>query len=188
MLIEQLKAHDVKTFSTLDLCTGTGCIALAIAHAFPQSVVYGTDISTEALACARKNVQNNNIQNVSFISSDLFQNIDDDARYDIIVSNPPYISEHEWQSMKPRVTDWEDPRALLAPDEGLGLITDIIATAQNHLKQWSSPIPQLWIEIGYRQGGAVAELFEKHGFHSVVIHQDTYGNDRVVTGSMHNNS
>jgi release factor glutamine methyltransferase len=164
-LIEQYKPLAYEPLRILDLCTGTGCIALSLAHAFPQSSVVGVDISDHALALAHKNAQHNMITNVTFIHSDLFSGLPPSTRFDLIVANPPYIAHEEQAALPLSVKQWEDPQALFADDKGLALITAIIEQAPHWLS--SNPIiekhnlPNLAIEIGHTQGAAVVELFNK---------------------------
>ncbi|EKD48845.1 MAG: hypothetical protein ACD_64C00105G0004 [uncultured bacterium] len=185
-LIEQLKKIGTQPLRILDLCTGSGCIALSLAKEFPHIKIYASDISDTALALAQKNAQHNNITSIQFLSSDLLQDIPTDLQFDMIISNPPYISSTEWLQVDACVKEWEDPIALLAPEEGLGIVKEIIAQAKNRLQSHDAlqdhGIPQLIIEIGYQQGDAVKELFEKEGFCNVAIHKDMQSNDRIVVG------
>ena len=128
-LIEQLQGLPDKKLQILDLCTGSGCIALALADALPQAKIFGTDISDSALALANHNKIHNHIPNVEFLRSDLFAQIPQKFTFDLIVGNPPYIDEQEWNNLDPSVTQSEDKHALLAADHGLALIKKIIAAA-----------------------------------------------------------
>lgn len=181
--IEQLKKENITTFSLLDMCTGTGCIALAIAHAFPQATVYAIDIDDQAVACARENAHKNNITNVTFVQSDLFTALHN-QQFDFIVSNPPYIAHDEAASLDASVREWESPRALFADDDGYGLIKNIIKNAPQYLTSHTlhSSLPNLCIEIGYRQGPAVSAYMKEHGYTDVHIQKDYAGHDRVVCG------
>lgn len=184
-LAEQLKrVHNKLTI--LDLCTGSGCIALALAKKLPSASIYGTDISDAALSLAEKNAHHNTIRNVTFIKSDFYAQLPSSLRFDCIVSNPPYISSKEWNNLDPMVTQWEDKQALVAEHHGLAAIEKIIAQAPEWLKENNEMamlnIPQLVIEIGYRQGNNVKEIMHNHLFKKVHIHKDLEGKDRVVTG------
>lgn len=181
-LIVQLKASNQYPRMILDLCTGSGCIGLALAQAFPNSTVYATDINPHALDLARYNAQRNGLQNIIFIESDLFQAIPAELSFDLIVSNPPYIAQSEWQQLEPSVKLWEDHNALVAQDHGLALIKKIITQAPDFL----SPTAQVWIEIGYQQGTIVADFFKKRGFTEVNILSDLQNHDRVVHGKIIN--
>jgi len=180
-LITQLKENGLQQFRILDMCTGTGCVAISIAQAFDQAEVYAADISHEALELTAKNAEHNNVT-VHCIQSHLFADIPQEQAFDLIVSNPPYISQNTWSHLRERITQWEDPRALVAPDDGTGIIQDIIQQSPAYLTPWSYNVPQLWIEIGHDQGARVRTMFEQSGWIDVHIHKDIAGHDRVVTG------
>ena len=160
-LIEQCHKLDTTTRNNLrilDLCTGSGCIALALAQALPQSHVVGIDINPAAIALAQQNAQRNHIDNATFIPSDLFKAL---ARqtFDLIVANPPYISQADYQTLEESVRTWEDPQALWVHQEGTQLIRDIITRTPEHLTdKLSGHLPRVWIEIGYDQTKLAQEL------------------------------
>ena len=137
-LITQLKPHETKINRILDIGTGSGCIALTLAQAFPNAKVTATDINPQALALAKENAQQNNIQNVHFIESDLFTNISE--TFDLIVSNPPYIAEHYESGLDQSVTQWEDHEALFTSDNGLALIKQMIDQLNRFLTKKDLPI------------------------------------------------
>ncbi len=184
-LIEKLKTVGDQPLMMLDLCTGSGCIGLSLAHAFPNATIYASDISEEACSLAKENAQKNHITNIKIVESDLFKDLPKKS-FDIIVSNPPYIAPEEWPTLQESVKGWEDMRALITPDAGLALITKIIEAAPSHLEKNSvltvNDIPQLVIEIGYLQGISVKYLMSRAGFSNVSVHKDQSGNDRFVTG------
>src|SRR5579872_296069 len=132
-LIALIKKSGTTNFRVLDLCTGSGCIAIAIAKAFPNAAVFATDISKQALMLAQKNAIHNRVS-IEFIHADLFTEIPDNLAFDLIIANPPYISAQEWKTLDPSVRMWEDNLALIAPQEGLGLLYSIITTAGNYLQ------------------------------------------------------
>jgi len=189
-LIEQLKPLGNQPLWILDLCTGSGCIALALANAFPKAKVYGSDISDAALALAHKNALHNHLDNVTFLRSDLFLNIPKSFSFDLIVSNPPYIPQKDWPTLEKSVAQWEDKNALIASDNGLSLIKKIIDEAPAYIKPNDMlkefNIPQLMLEIDYTHGKAVAEYMNHHDYHNVIIHKDLEGKDRVASGSIDN--
>ena len=186
-LIEQLKPLQNEKLTILDMCTGSGCIAVALAQALPNSHIYAADIAFEALELARKNALTNNIKNITFLQSDLFTNIPASTQFDLIVSNPPYIAHHVWETLEPSVKQWEDSRALVARNNGLEVIQDIITQApfftKPNLHIATLNIPQLWIEIGYDQGSIVEKLMHDAQFDNVNIAKDLAQHDRVVHGS-----
>lgn len=185
-LIEQLKTLKNHALTILDLCSGSGCIALALAKALPKSTVYAVDISDKAIALGIKNAKHNGIKNVTFIQSDLFNELNTTTLFDIIVSNPPYISFDEFQEIDASVATWEDKQALVAADNGTAIINDIIEDAADYLKTSSeitnTKIPQLTLEIGYKQAKIVKDLMISADWIDVKIRKDLEGKDRIVTG------
>lgn len=170
----------------LDMCTGSGCIALWLAHALPHATVYGIDISDAALTLAQKNAKHNKLNNVRFLKSDLFDVLNQEAPFDLIVSNPPYINPDVWHELSPMVSRWEDRAALVAANQGLEIIKKIVRIAPSFLTK-KSPLtlhgfPRLLIEIGYDQGKPVQELFIDAGFGTVRVLPDSAQRDRVVSG------
>lgn len=186
ILLEHLKKLKNKKLQILDLCTGSGCIALTLAHALPQSTVLATDIDERAIVLCKKNAKHNGISNTTCIKSDLFTNIPQTKKFDFIISNPPYIPLDEWKTLDASVKEWENKIALAAEDDGLALIKKIIEQAPEYLKENAElkekQIPQLMIEIGYQQGPAISDYFIKSGYNNVVVHKDLEGKDRIVSG------
>ncbi len=184
-LIEQLQPLVHEPLAILDMCTGSGCIGLALAQALPQAHIYAVDSANTALALTQKNAHLNRIDNITIVSSNLYQNLPTNIQFDLIVSNPPYISEAEFKDLSPTVAKWEDKQALVADDDGLYLIKKIISDAPTYLKKEiklsSLNIPQIVIEIGYLQGSTVQKLCSNAGFDTITVVQDLYGKDRIVT-------
>ncbi len=182
-LINSITAQGAPQLTMLDLCCGSGCIGLSLAQAFPRSTVYAVDDSALACAVTTKNAQKYTLSSFHCIQSNLYEALPSITKFDIIVSNPPYISIDEWHSLEPSVKHWEDRHALVADNEGLALIAAIIDQAP----LWLSPtplcpeLPQLVIECGYQQGPSVKALCEKAGFYSCEVRKDPAGNDRFVT-------
>lgn len=170
----------------LDLCCGSGCIALALAHAFPASSVYASDIAQEAVLLTAKNSAHNGLPNVSVVLSDLFAGLPRDGKYDLIVTNPPYVTQQEWHELDRMVRDWEDPRALVAHDDGLQIIKQIIDQAPALLvhnnKMHEQQIPQLVIEMSDHQTATVAAYMRAAGWYDVTIARDYAGQQRIVMG------
>lgn len=186
-LIEQLHQLKNQKLTILDIGTGSGCIALAAAKALPNSIVYATDISQLALKLAEENCIANNISNVRFVLSSVCDNIRN-VFFDLIISNPPYIDPEYWQSLDPSVTEWEDKKALIAPQKGLAVIFAIIADAHKFLKENNEMkqlnIPQLVLEIDYNQSQSVTEYMERAGFTNIEVHKDLEGKNRVISGRL----
>jgi release factor glutamine methyltransferase len=187
-LLEKLAPYAGQSLALLDLCTGTGCIALAIAKQYPTFQVVGVDINEQAVRLAQENAVRHEVANVTFIQSDLFSALSNEQmRFDLVVSNPPYIAPHEWDTLAHTVRQWEDPRALIADENGLDCIAQIIATAPAYLKRRSlisERIPSVWIEIGYMQATEVVELMQKQGYSGIQVFNDIAGKERVVVGSV----
>jgi release factor glutamine methyltransferase len=185
-LIAQLKPFKNEKLDILDLCTGTGCIALALAQAFPKANVYATDINAQAIALAQENAAHNHLPNVTFLYSDLFEQISPAFTFDLILGNPPYIPESAWQTLEKSVKDWEDVHALVADEQGMALIKKIIAQAPHYIKpnnaMKAAAIPHLLIEIDYTQGQAIKTYMQQHHYNDITIKKDLEGNDRVACG------
>jgi release factor glutamine methyltransferase len=187
-LMQKLNKISNKNIKILDLCTGSGCIALALGSILPEAHIIGTDISEQALALAERNALHNNIRNVTFIKSDIYDCIPKTDRFDLIVANPPYIAQKYWETLSPMVRKWEDKAALVAPDEGLAIIEEVIEDAQYFLQSneefQARKIPQLVIEIDYNQGEKAKKLMQDVGFKNVTIVKDLEKRDRIVTGGL----
>jgi ribosomal protein L3 glutamine methyltransferase len=141
--------------TVLDLCTGSGCIGIACAYAFPEARVDAVDISTDALAVARRNVEHHGVeQRVRLLESDLFEGLEGE-RYDLIVSNPPYVSDAEIPAL-PREFHHEPPLGLAAGADGMDSVARILRSAADHLS--ASGI--LIVEVGYSQPALVARYPE----------------------------
>ncbi len=183
-LIQDLQRCTNQPLTILDMCTGSGCIGLWLAHALPKSTVYAVDISDEALALAQENARHHNITNIRFFRSNLFDVFEQQQQFDLIVTNPPYISAQAWTTLSPTVKQWEDRGALVAGLQGLDVIQQIIQEAPHHLVQHGpithEGIARLIIEIGYDQGALVAELCRNRGFGMIKVLTDNADRDRIV--------
>ena len=167
--------------AVLDLCTGSGCIAAAIAKNVATAQVAATDICDAALAVAAKNIEAFKLsERVKLLCGDLFDPVVkglDAPAFDVIVSNPPYVSEGEYEVLDKNVKDYEPKQALLAGVDGLDVYRRIVAQAGEFLKTDGA----LMLEIGYAQGPAVKALLEEAGgFRSVRIEKDLSNNDRIA--------
>jgi release factor glutamine methyltransferase len=162
--------------SILDLGTGSGAIALAIAKNRPQASVIAVDASKAALAVAKKNAQNLRIDNVEFVLSNWFQHLNNQP-FDVIVSNPPYIEENDAHLSQGDLR-FEPISALSSGEDGLNDIRQIIENSLVHL------LPQGWLmlEHGFNQADKVADLMANTGFVSIETIKDFGGNNRVTIG------
>ena len=157
----------------LDVCTGSGCIAIAIAKLGKPFIVHGVDISEEALAVARQNATELNAS-VELFAGDLMTRMD--GQYDVIVSNPPYISPSVIEGLMPEVRLHEPMLALDGGQDGLEFYRRIAGQAVTRL----APNGRLFLEIGCEQAAAVAEILQKQGYREVQVFQDLAGKDRIV--------
>ncbi len=173
-----------KSLTILDMCTGTGCIAIALAKAFPFCSIYASDISSIALETVNKNMKKNLVHNIQCFQSDLFTNIPTDITFDIIISNPPYISTAEWLACSDAVKKYEDKNALVAPKQGIAILEKIIYQAPQWLSKHSAAktVPELLLETG---GAAQIEkllpVMQQAGFFPTMI-KDMSGRARFVMG------
>lgn len=157
----------------LDVCTGSGCIAIAIAKLGKPFIVHGVDISEEVLAVARQNATELNAS-VELFAGDLMTRMD--GQYDVIVSNPPYISPSVIEGLMPEVRLHEPMLALDGGQDGLEFYRRIAGQAVTRL----APNGRLFLEIGCEQAAAVAEILQKQGYREVQVFQDLAGKDRIV--------
>ncbi len=178
VLVEQVLAKMPAGASVLDLCTGSGCIAISIAKLAGVSVT-ATDISEKALAVADRNARENGV-GVHFYKGDLYQALPTDEKYDIIVSNPPYIKTDVIETLETEVKDFEPRIALDGTADGLAFYRRIIADAGEYLNAGG----QIFFEIGYDQGEEVSALLAENGFTGISVIKDYGGNDRVVTATL----
>jgi release factor glutamine methyltransferase len=163
----------------LDLCTGSGCIAVSIAADRPQASVWATDISHAALEVAKANAARHQVDGrVSFFQGDLFSAFPEDATFDVIVSNPPYIKRGDLAALQKEVRR-EPVTALDGGEDGLHLLRQIIAAALPRLKAGGL----LALEIGDDQGAEVKTLLLQAGYHDVRIEKDVAQNDRLAFGA-----
>lgn len=162
----------------LDLCTGSGCIAIALAKAFPQAEITAVDISAKALEVARQNAWNQAV-NINLIQADILNdNLDNLPQSDLVVSNPPYVREQEKAEMQPNVLDYEPHIALFVPNnDPLLFYRRIAEIAVKHLV----PNGLLIVEINENLGEETAGLLRAKGFETS-LHNDFNGKTRFVVG------
>ena len=181
ILVEEVlkKLHD--RMRILDMCTGSGCILLSLMHYSNDCEGLGVDLSAEALEVAGQNVLKvltpEKAEHAHFLQSDLFEKVE--GKFEIIVSNPPYIASAEVEKLMPEVRDHEPRMALDGTEDGLYFYRRIIEEAGKHLVSSG----MLFFEIGYDQGQAVSELMRAQGYREVQVVQDYAGLDRVVLGT-----
>ncbi len=162
----------------LDLCTGSGILAITLALELPEAHVWATDLSEDALALAEKNCGAWGTKNVTFRKGDLFEAVEDRiGTFDLVVSNPPYVKEAEYETLEAELHR-EPPMAFLAGEDGLEFYRRIAKEGIRYVK----PGGLLAMEIGAEQGADVCALLEAHGWKNVVLHRDLSNRDRIVEG------
>ncbi len=174
-LVEEALRVAKPGMKVLDLCTGSGCIIISLAKNVADILCMGSDISKQALLVAKENAKANEVE-VEWQRSDLFENIS--GRFDLIVSNPPYIPTGEIPGLMPEVRDFEPVDALDGKEDGLYFYRIIIEKSPEFL----NPEGYLYLEIGYDQGEAVSSMMRRCGYTQVEVIKDLAGNDRVVKG------
>lgn len=161
----------------LDMCTGSGCILISILKNIVDVEGFGYDISKQAINVAKENAKLNNV-NATFERSDLFDDVSD--KFDVIVSNPPYIPTDVIGGLMPEVAVFEPMLALDGKEDGLHFYRRIVEKASEYL----NPGGKLLFEIGHDQGKSVLGLMKEAGFQDVRVVKDLVGNDRVVIGGL----
>ncbi|KAG0164954.1 hypothetical protein DFQ28_004333 [Apophysomyces sp. BC1034] len=186
-LIDHLQAHHIpRPLRVLDICTGSGCIALGLATHLPKNSVEvtGIDISTDAVELANHNRQihlDRLCNPVAFQHMDVFDfNLQSIDRYDLIVSNPPYITTDEYANLDPDVKDWEDIRALVAEDDGTAIHKRVIELASYIPK---NGLPRLVMEMGINQSNALTDAMTLAGFNDIEVWKDLAHKNRAITGT-----
>lgn len=173
VLVEQV-SRVAEGKKVLDLCTGTGCILLSLAKMCRLSRAVGTDISAEAVETAKKNAERLQA-GAEFFCGDLFEAVPKD-RFDIIVSNPPYIPSAVIDTLMPEVREHEPMSALDGDVDGLKFYREICKNASKYLNRQG----QIFFEIGCEQAADVSALLEEAGFENIRVIKDLAGLDRVV--------
>jgi len=174
---KQPSAFSLQPLAILDLCTGSGCIALALAREFPSAHIYATDVSAKALTYAKQNAEFNNIENVTFLRGSLFAPLKKKMTFDLITANPPYIMTSDIAGLQREVRDWEPVLALSGGADGLDFYRRILSEAPGYLKENSGSI---LFELGFGQAEAVSEIARKAGFKNLSVTKDYAGIDRVL--------
>lgn len=176
-LIQALPLDD--SLNILDMCTGTGCIGLALAYSLPRAHVVAVDVEQACVHLAQENAIKNKLnERFTVKHSNLFEKLSGE-KFDVIVSNPPYIPLGARSAMQQSVLAWEDEKALFSGEQGLHCIEQILAQAQLFLRG-SKSYPVLVIEIDRTQGDAIFALAKKYNYLKVEIRKDQFDNDRTA--------
>lgn len=182
MLVEEVinfcNKNTEKKYKILDLCTGSGAIGISIANYVKNSQVICVDISEKALEVAKKNAKLNNINNIEFVKSDMFENVA--SKFDLIVSNPPYIKKQIVQTLSKEVQK-EPIIALDGGEDGLNFYKTII----NNTYDYAYNNGMLFLEIGYDQKEDVTNLLEESKkYKDIYSKTDLSGNDRIIVAKI----
>jgi release factor glutamine methyltransferase len=164
----------------LDLCTGTGCVAVAIAKNAPRARVVAADIEPRYAGLVQRNAARHGVSDrVRALVGDLFAAVPQDAPpFDAICANPPYIAQGDWAGLSETIRSYEDPGALLSGADGLDCVRRIVSGAARHLR----PGGLLAFEIGQGQAQAVHALLAQAGFENIQFRKDLAGIDRIACG------
>lgn len=175
------EAKDQKLgFKMLDIGTGSGCIPISLAKDLPNATISALDISSEALKTAQLNAQLNNVT-INFIEKNILNTIDLPEKYNVIISNPPYVRELEKNEMQKNVLDHEPHLALFVKDNDPLLFYNKIADlARNHLCENGL----LFFEINQYLGIETAELLQQKGFKNIELRKDLFGADRMIKATI----
>ncbi|CAG8645898.1 6548_t:CDS:2 [Dentiscutata heterogama] len=208
--INAILTSQKSSFKIVDICTGSGCIALSLSSALPQNSCYihGVDISNDALSLANLNLSIMSSckklhNHVEFFHFDIMKTTDEQIcefmsksnGYDLVVSNPPYISPDEYLTLDEDVRLWEDKLALVADENGTIFHSRIAYLTAKYLlkknsqfnKVWESKVPQLVMEVGgNHQISMIVEELKKYNFKSIDIWKDSANKDRCIVANLHN--
>jgi release factor glutamine methyltransferase len=175
------EARGMKAPVIVDLCSGSGCIAISLAKELPAARLFATDISEKALAIARENARRHDVSDrIRFFEGDLFgplEELDLRGRVDMIVSNPPYVRVSELDTLQPEVRDFEPKTALIAGPEGTEIHERIISAAPDYLKRYGALI----LEMGLGQSAQLVALMRESGrYKPPEVLKDLAGIERVI--------
>lgn len=173
ILVDLIINDNSNNKKVLDIGTGSGAISLALSKNLKDSKVIGVDISKNAIDLANENKIKLNINNVEFKESDIFSNIDD--KFDIIVSNPPYINKEDFEKLDKKLY-YEPQNALYGGEDGLYFYKKIIKNAKNFLNKNG----KIYLEIGYDQKDSISNLLEEYGYKQIKSYKDFNDFDRII--------
>lgn len=176
-VIRYLNVHSGKQFSILDMCTGSGCVGISIAHYNKNITVALSDINPDCVKIAEKNIVKHRLSNrVKAVESNLFQSVKD-LKFDIIIANPPYIPSKDISGLDDDVKLYEPLTALDGGEDGLDFYRSLATETKAHLKDEGL----LFLEIGINQMDSVIEIFTENGFSNLKAKKDINGIPRVIT-------
>jgi release factor glutamine methyltransferase len=173
LLVERIINDEKKAKSILEIGTGSGAIVITLANNLNETRIEATDISIDALKIAQQNAKLNNVE-IKFFRSDIFENVT--GKYNLIISNPPYISPDEYELLPEEIKDHEPKFALRAKNKGLFFYNKILQNAKEHLTESG----KIYFEIGYDQAKEIAEIAKRNGFSNIQVFKDMNGFDRII--------
>jgi release factor glutamine methyltransferase len=177
------KNTDIAKLKAMDFGTGSGCLAILLAAKCPEVKIVAVDISPEALAAAKRNAATHSVDcRIEFLPGDGFGVLTENARFDLIVSNPPYIPTAEIATLEPEVRDHDPKLALDGGADGLDFYRRIAAEAGNFLK----PGARIMLEFGYGQAEAITKIFTEQKWIVEAVKTDYSGNQRILTAGRAN--
>lgn len=172
-LVEKIIDAEKNIKSILEIGTGSGCIAIALAKKIDSIKITATDISNQALETAENNAKINEV-NINLLISDIYENIS--GKFDLIVSNPPYIPKHDFEELPIVVKEYEPHSALFAEEKGLYYYNKILANAKEYLTKTGI----IYFEIGHDQAEAIIKIASKYDFVNAAVYKDLNGYDRII--------
>lgn len=169
--------QETKAKTILDIGTGSGCISISLAKKIESAQIYAFDVSTLAIEVAKKNAIKNGVENIHFQEVNILKPYEGEEKYDLIVSNPPYITQKEKQDMQKQIIDFEPNIALFVEDEEPLIFYEKIAKfAQQHLQKNGF----LFFEINRQFGREIISLLKNLNFSEIELKKDSFGNDRMI--------
>ncbi len=175
ILIEKILDIKEKFNNILEIGVGTGIISLTLAMELENCEILGVDISEQAIKLSKKNKEKFGIKNCKFIKSDMFKNIENCKKFDLIVSNPPYINGKDMKELH-RKLDYEPQNALYGGEDGLDFYREIIEKSKDYLNEDG----YLSFEIGYDQGEYLKDYLREYGFKNIKLYKDYNDFDRCI--------
>lgn len=172
-LIEIINTHIIAPKKIIDIGTGSGAIAISLKKIFPNAEVFALDISPQALKIAKENAINNQVD-INFVEGDILT--DNLGFFDVIVSNPPYISQEEYEILPLEVKNYEPKLALVGSDKGLYFYKKILNLAHHHLEAGGS----IFFEIGEEQAKDIRRIALSEHFNHISVIKDLVGRDRII--------
>ncbi len=173
LLVEKIINEEKKASSMLEIGTGSGAIVIALAKNLDNIKIDAIDILKDVLKIAEQNAKLNNVE-INFFQSDIFENVTD--KYDLIISNPPYISQTDYEELPVEIKDFEPKSALQAMNNGLYFYKEILKYAKEHLTKSG----KIYFEIGYDQAKKITEIAKENGFSNIQVFKDLNGFDRIM--------